>query len=64
MKAAVTRFIRSAKRMADTAMAQRISASIPGFAGLALVSLGAAFIYLPAGLIVAGALLLRVDSRL
>jgi hypothetical protein len=45
--------------------ARRFAAPVlPALAGMALVSLGAAFIYLPAGLIVAGLLCLLVDSRL
>lgn len=53
-----------ARKIAASVMASKISASVPALAGMALVSAGAAFIYLPAGLIVAGLLCLRVDSRL
>lgn len=38
--------------------------ALPALAGMAFVSLGAALIYLPAGLIAAGLLCLLVDSRL
>lgn len=45
--------------------ARRFAApALPALAGMAFVSLGAAMIYLPAGLIVAGVLCLLVDSRL
>ena len=37
---------------------------VPGLAGLALVSLGIALIYLPAGLIVGGLALIWLDSRI
>ena len=37
---------------------------VPGLIGLVLVSLGAALIYLPAGIIVGGAGLLWIDSRI
>jgi hypothetical protein len=52
------------RQAAKSVIAARISASLPGIAGMALLALGAAFVYLPAGLIVAGALLLRVDANL
>jgi len=42
----------------------RIAATLPGIAGMALIALGASLIYLPAGLIAGGAMLLLVDSRL
>ena len=45
--------------------ARRFAApALPAIAGMAFVSLGAALIYLPAGLIVAGILCLLIDSRL
>jgi hypothetical protein len=37
---------------------------IPGLAGLALISLGVSFIYLPAGLIAGGIALLWLDNRI
>ncbi|GAA2364769.1 hypothetical protein [Streptomyces carpaticus] len=37
---------------------------LPGVAGGLLLAAGAALVYLPAGLIVAGGLLLAVDRRL
>lgn len=36
----------------------------PGVAGIALMSVGAGMVYRPAGLIVAGILLLTVDRRI
>jgi hypothetical protein len=41
-----------------------VTVTFPGVAGMALLALGAAWIYLPAGLLVGGLLLLRLDSRL
>ena len=37
---------------------------VPGVIGLILVSLGAALIYIPAGIIIAGAGFLWIDSRI
>lgn len=38
--------------------------TIPGLAGMAMVSYGAALIFLPAGIIVGGICLIVLDSRL
>lgn len=46
-------------------LARRVAApALPALAGMALISLGAALVYLPAGFIIAGLLCLLVDSRL
>jgi hypothetical protein len=41
-----------------------IGPTVPGLAAMALIALGAALVYLPAGIIAGGLLLLRVDSRM
>lgn len=64
MKTKLAKLVGSAKRALHSAAAKRISLSIPALAGMAFLALGAAWIYLPAGLLVAGALLLRVDAQL
>jgi hypothetical protein len=51
-------------RFRQSKRAQTGVAAVPALAGMALVSLGAGLIYLPAGLIVAGILCIRIDSRL
>jgi hypothetical protein len=53
-----------AKSVAKSTLAIRISRSLPGLAGMALLALGAAWIWLPAGLIVGGILLLMVDHNM
>lgn len=57
-----------AKKLARKALLAARSASVgptvPGIAAMALIALGASLVYLPAGIIAGGLLLLRVDSRL
>lgn len=45
-------------------IARRPARFLPALAGLGLISWGAAMIYLPAGLITAGLLLVLVDTRI
>jgi hypothetical protein len=54
----------TAKAVIKSTAVRKIGVSLPGVGGLILVSLGAALIYLPAGLIVSGLLLFKVDARL
>lgn len=44
--------------------AKRRSAFLPGLAGAALVSWGAALVYLPAGVILGGVFLLAMDRQI
>jgi len=57
-------FIARAFSIVRPVLSYRVAATVPGIAGMALIALGASLIYLPAGLIAGGALLLLVDSRL
>jgi len=58
------RIVTLARRVGANGAAARIGATLPGLGGMALLALGAAWIYPPAGLLVGGLLLLRIDSRL
>ena len=42
----------------------KVRMSVPAIAGMILIPLGVSLIYLPAGLIVAGLLCLRIDYRM
>jgi hypothetical protein len=65
----VNRLSRAALRAATISgyavrIARRPARLLPGLAGLGLISWGAAMIYLPAGLIVAGLSLLAIDRQI
>jgi hypothetical protein len=53
-----------AKSLAKSAAAKRIALSVPGIGGIFLLSLGAGLIFVPAGIIVGGILLLMVDRNI
>jgi hypothetical protein len=58
------RITAAARQAAARIAAWRLHAAVPALAGAALISAGVALIYLPAGLICAGAFALRLDSRI
>jgi hypothetical protein len=61
---AITASLSRARGLLRPLLSARIAATLPGIAGMVLISFGASLIYLPAGLIIGGVLLLRIDARL